>query len=62
MIRINLLAPERTTRKAKDRGPAPTPGALQSYLLLALFAGGAAVLVWLIDVLLRRRYQQTSCQ
>jgi len=43
MIRINLLAPERTTKKAKDRGPAPAPGALQSYLLLALFAGGAAV-------------------
>jgi Tfp pilus assembly protein PilN len=43
MIRINLLAPERTTKKAKDRGPAPTPGAIQSYLLLALFAGGAAL-------------------
>ena len=44
MIRINLLAPERTTKKAKAAGPAPTPGALQSYLLLALFAGGAALL------------------
>jgi type IV pilus assembly protein PilN len=43
MIRINLLAPERATRK-KTAGPAlPSAGALQSYLLLALFAGGAAV-------------------
>jgi type IV pilus assembly protein PilN len=45
MIRINLLAPERTTKKAKaSAGPALAPGALQSYLLLALFAGGAALL------------------
>src|SRR5512134_1573933 len=44
MIRINLLAPERATKKAKAAGPAPTPGALQSYLLLVLFAGGAALL------------------
>jgi len=44
MIRINLLAPERATKK-KTSGPAlPSAGALQSYLLLALFAGGAAVL------------------
>jgi type IV pilus assembly protein PilN len=44
MIRINLVAPERKS-KAKDRsGPAIPPGALQSYLLLALFAGGALVL------------------
>jgi type IV pilus assembly protein PilN len=43
MIRINLVAPERKT-KAKDKGPALPAGALQSYLLLALFAGGALVL------------------
>jgi len=43
MIRINLVAPERKA-KAKDRGPAIPAGALQSYLLLALFAGGALVL------------------
>jgi type IV pilus assembly protein PilN len=44
MIRINLLAPERATKK-KTSGPAlPSAGTLQSYLLLALFAGGAAVL------------------
>ena len=43
MIRINLVAPERKT-KAKDKGPAIPAGALQSYLLLALFAGGALVL------------------
>jgi type IV pilus assembly protein PilN len=42
MIRINLIAPERA-QKAKPKGPAPTPGAVQSYLLLALFAGGALV-------------------
>ncbi len=43
-MRINLLAPERATKK-KTSGPAlPSAGALQSYLLLALFAGGAAVL------------------
>jgi type IV pilus assembly protein PilN len=43
MIRINLVAPERTT-KAKAKGPSLPAGALQSYLLLALFAGGALVL------------------
>ena len=44
MMRINLLAPERATKK-KTSGPAlPSAGTLQSYLLLALFAGGAAVL------------------
>ena len=42
MIRINLLAPERTTKR-KAAGPAAPPGALQAYLLLALFVGGAAV-------------------
>ena len=43
MIRINLVAPERKS-KAKEKGPALPAGALQSYLLLALFAGGALVL------------------
>jgi type IV pilus assembly protein PilN len=45
MIRINLVAPERATKaKAKGpAGPAIPAGALQSYLLLALFAGGALV-------------------
>lgn len=41
MIRINLLATERKTKApAKTSGP---PGALQAYLLLALFVGGTAV-------------------
>jgi type IV pilus assembly protein PilN len=45
MIRINLVAPEKATKaKAKSSGPAMPPGALQSYLLLALLVGGAAVL------------------
>jgi type IV pilus assembly protein PilN len=45
MIRINLIGPERATKKVKAAaGPAMAPGALQSYLLLALFAGGAALL------------------
>ncbi len=45
MIRINLLSPERAKKTAKAVGAAmPSAGALQSYLLLALFAGGAAVL------------------
>jgi type IV pilus assembly protein PilN len=48
MIRINLVAPERAAKKkaaAAAPGPGlPSAGALQSYLLLVLFAGGAAVL------------------
>ena len=46
MIRINLVAPEKATKaKAKGvAGPAIPAGALQSYLLLAFFAGGALVL------------------
>jgi type IV pilus assembly protein PilN len=46
MIRINLLAPERTKAKPKAvaAGPAAPPGALQSMLLVAFFVGGAAVL------------------
>lgn len=43
MIRINLVAPERATKK-KAVGTSAPPGALQAYLLLALFVGGAAVL------------------
>lgn len=47
MIRINMVAPERATKtktKAASAGPAMPPGALQSYLLLALLVGGALVL------------------
>ncbi|HET7484424.1 MAG TPA: PilN domain-containing protein [Solirubrobacterales bacterium] len=46
MIRINLVAPERTTKtKTKAAaGPSMPAGALQSYLLLALLVGGALVL------------------
>jgi type IV pilus assembly protein PilN len=47
MIRINLVATERAAKKkaAAVPGPGlPSAGALQSYLLLVLFAGGAAVL------------------
>ncbi len=39
MIRINLLAPERPTSKKKAASSAP--GALQAYLFLVLFGGGA---------------------
>ena len=41
MIRINLVAPERAAKAKPQAGPALPAGALQSYLLLALFAGGA---------------------
>jgi type IV pilus assembly protein PilN len=44
MIRINLVAPERATKTKTKSGPALPTGALQSYILLALFAGGALVL------------------
>jgi type IV pilus assembly protein PilN len=46
MIRINLApGTERATKtKTKSSGPAMPPGALQSYLLLALLVGGALVL------------------
>jgi type IV pilus assembly protein PilN len=43
MIRINLIAPERAQKAKPKAGPAIAPGALQSYLLLALFVGGALV-------------------
>jgi type IV pilus assembly protein PilN len=39
MIRINLLAPERPT--AKKKAASSAPGALQAYLFLVLFGGGA---------------------
>jgi type IV pilus assembly protein PilN len=41
MIRINLVAPEKTTQKKRTAGAAPT-GALQFYILLILLVGGAA--------------------
>ena len=46
MIRINLAPGTERAAKAKTRvsGPAMPPGALQSYLLLALLVGGALVL------------------
>jgi len=44
MIRVNLLAPERPTKKAKKAVSTAAPGALQAYLFLALFVGGALVL------------------
>jgi type IV pilus assembly protein PilN len=44
MIRINLVAPERAAKAKAKAGPALPAGALQSYILLALFAGGALVL------------------
>jgi type IV pilus assembly protein PilN len=44
MIRVNLLAPERPTKSKKTRAVSATPGAVQVYLFLALFAGGALVL------------------
>jgi len=43
MIRINLVAPERAVKAKAKGGPALPAGALQSYLLLALFVGGALV-------------------
>lgn len=43
MIRVNLLAPERPTKKAKKAAVSVAPGAVQVYLFLALFAGGALV-------------------
>jgi len=47
MIRINLAAAERAAKKKTAIAPGPSlpsAGTLQSYLLLAVFAGGAAVL------------------
>jgi type IV pilus assembly protein PilN len=42
MIRINLLAADRPTKKKK--AAAATPGAVQAYLLLTIFAGGMVLL------------------
>ena len=44
MIKVNLLAAERPTKKAKKAAVPSTPGAVQAYLFLTLFAGGALVL------------------
>ena len=45
MIRVNLLAPERPTKSKKTRSAVSVaPGAVQVYLFLALFVGGALVL------------------
>jgi type IV pilus assembly protein PilN len=46
MIRVNLLGAERPTKKSKQKkASAPSaPGAVQAYLFLALFGGGALVL------------------
>ena len=45
MIRVNLLAPERPTKSKKSRSVSSVaPGAVQVYLFLALFVGGALVL------------------
>jgi type IV pilus assembly protein PilN len=48
MIRINLVAPERPT--ARKKAAASSPGALQAYLFVLLFGGGAiagcAALYW----------------
>jgi hypothetical protein len=44
MIKVNLLAAERPTKKAKKASVPSTPGAVQAYLFLTLFAGGALVL------------------
>src|SRR5512133_3454700 len=41
MIRINLIAPERTKKAAA--APAASSGTLQLALLVALFGGGAAL-------------------
>jgi type IV pilus assembly protein PilN len=43
MIRVNLLAADRPTKKKKAGGAAATPGAVQAYLLLTVFAGGAVL-------------------
>jgi type IV pilus assembly protein PilN len=42
MIRINLLAADRPTKKKKS--VAAAPGSVQAYLLLTVFAGGAVLL------------------
>jgi type IV pilus assembly protein PilN len=45
MIRVNLTGAERAAQKRKGGGGVPgAPGAVQAYLFLALFGGGAALL------------------
>jgi type IV pilus assembly protein PilN len=43
MIRINLMAADRPTKKKKSAGVPSTPGSVQAYLLLTVFAGGAVL-------------------
>ena len=43
MIRINLLAADRPTKKKKGASIAAAPGSVQAYLLLTVFAGGAVL-------------------
>ena len=44
MIRINLLAADRPTKKKKSSAGVPSaPGSVQAYLLLTVFAGGAVL-------------------
>ena len=43
MIRINLLAADRPTKKKKSAGVPAAPGSVQAYLLLTVFAGGAVL-------------------
>jgi type IV pilus assembly protein PilN len=43
MIRVNLLAADRPTKKSK-RAPSSAPGSVQAYLFLGLFATGAVAL------------------
>jgi len=43
MIRINLLAADRPTKKKKSAGVPSAPGSVQAYLLLTVFAGGAVL-------------------
>jgi len=44
MIRVNLTGAERAAQKRKAAGVPGAPGAVQAYLFLALFDGGAALL------------------
>jgi len=44
MIRVNLTGAERAAQKRKAAGVPGAPGAVQAYLFLALFGGGAALL------------------
>ena len=44
MIRVNLTGAERAAQKQRKVSAPGTPGAVQAYLFLALFGGGAALL------------------